>query len=220
MTFLRKLFGGRKSSDIERIWSRASSDVDAVYGPLGSLGTSIVQAADSSHKTVSRAFSISLEGTPSKERIFVLYELLYFFCHMTLRAAMANGLKRPQVEKIQRYLGPLLASVSIDSFFQHWPQHLKEGMRNEFYENLNAAEGEYAVCAAIMSKDNPSSPDTILGKLARSVAMLLGREIDVEIVSIVLSAAMEELRGMDLNNRMKMVASVIDAVNLEDIPSA
>ena len=217
MTFIRRLFGG-KPSQVEEIAERVRSNVRAVYGPLSDLSKSIIEAADTSHKTVSRAFGISVTGTPSQESIFLLYEFIYFFCHMTMRAAVANGLTRQQVQKVQGFLGPLLALVSIDTFFQHWPDHLKVGMRNEFFEKLNDTEGEYAVCTALASTENPSSPDTLFGKLCCNVGMLLGRQVDLEFVSVILPIAMEAFLGIGLDNCMKSVASVIDAVRLEEIP--
>ena len=72
MNLFYKFFRSGQGGELERIWAKAKADVQTVYSPLGELGKAVVNAADSSHKEISSALGISLEGTPSQQRIFEL----------------------------------------------------------------------------------------------------------------------------------------------------
>ena len=49
------------------------------------------------------------------------YELLFFFIHITRRTAFEQGFNETQMGKLQAYVGPALAHVAVDTFFQHLP---------------------------------------------------------------------------------------------------
>ena len=81
-------------------------------------------------------------------------------------------------------------------------QKSKDGIEREFYENLNKAELEYGACKEFVSKDNPFADDGLLNKLARNVAELAGRPMDIEFIMQVISMTSKAFSEMRLNQMM------------------
>ena len=210
-----KLFGDSKVREGRKLLAEAQTTASMTYGPLGRLSMSIVCAADSAHKELAPILGISIQAEPSEERIYIFYEFLYFFSHLTLRSAIITGLTESQIKKLQGFLGPLLASTAIDSFFRHWPEDLKEKLIDEFYAKLNDAEIEYSECDEVMSEDHPFDSKTIFGKLANNVSILHERPSDPEIMAPAFVAAANAFTVMQLDRCIREVADVIDELNPE-----
>ena len=157
-----------------------------------------------------------MDGQPSEPQILLFYEFLYFFAHLTLRSGVARGLTASQVKKFQSYLGPLLASTAVDTFFLHWSTELKAKMMGEFFEKLNDAEIEYAECqGGLVSRDDPFSRDTLTGRLAVNVVELWERSGDQVAKTAVVSAVTGALKRVDLVRLVSEVVAKIDQVENE-----
>jgi len=74
-----------------------------------------------------------LNDSTEKERqekwIYVLFEFIYFFMHMTNRIAFGK-LGNERRIKLQNELAPLIIDPTIKSLFGHWPKKLKEGIKS------------------------------------------------------------------------------------------
>jgi len=112
---------------------------------------------------------------------------------MTLRKAR-NRVSDAQLKKLHDFLFALIPVTAIDSYFAHWPPHLKEKMNREFVDRLNDAEREYTECDA----DGEAVRVPML--LGKNVFDLLDlREIHDSTVKSVLGVVMSELEGMRMN---------------------
>jgi len=107
--------------------------------PLANIGMAIIKAADYCFKEMKPFIDADDEKRRQELEIYLFYEFIYFFMHMTMRSAFGR-LSEPQIKKLQGYLGPIIVGTAINSFFLHWPEDLKEKLRSEFYEKLNDAE--------------------------------------------------------------------------------
>ena len=166
MTPFSETAGPPSRRALERILARVEAEVAQTYGPLGDLGIAIVTAAWDTQQRLGPAFGFSSSGRPSMPQMLLQYELLYFFSHLTLRTAFAEGFTGAQIGKLQTFLGPLIVSTAVDSFCLHWPEDLKKKMRSEVYERLNYAEMEYAECMSLSDPDDPLNRGTLIGRLA------------------------------------------------------
>ncbi len=144
--------------------------------------------------------------------MLVFYELFYFFIHVTIRTAVAQGLTETQISKLQDFLGPSLSQTAVDTFLRHWPLELKERIAREFFEKLNDAEADYAQCRAFMLKDKPLAKDSLIGKLSQNVAQLWGSPYNLAVIMAVTMSAVKAFRSMPLDKLIRDVAMVIDRV--------
>jgi hypothetical protein len=141
---------------------------------------------------------------------FVFYEFIYFFMHLTMRHA-STQLAESQLRTLQRYLGPLISSVAIDSYFAHWPDDLKQKMTSEFYDKLNEAESEYTECTQAGSLGQGEDSvrrklRALFMKLGSNISSLSGRaEKELAVITPVALVAISEWKRMRLDNLMAQV---------------
>jgi hypothetical protein len=145
MLLFSKLFGTSKQREIKKLLAETHERVQEEYRPMGELGKAIIQSSVNCRDAVKKLINMPSEKERQEREIFVFYEFIYFYMHLTMRQAFGS-LTKEQIQKLQGYLGPLISSVAIDSYFAHWPEDLKQKMTGEFYEKLNDAESEYTEC--------------------------------------------------------------------------
>lgn len=85
--------------------------------------------------------------------IEVLFEFLFFFMHLNDRIGFQECGHEKQ-QKLNEAVGPLVVDPMIKTMFGHWPDHLQEGIRKDFYESLGNAQLEYSQCKSLMVKDD------------------------------------------------------------------
>ena len=137
---------GRSEREIKRQPAEIEKQVQAETRPLGDIGLAIMQAATSCRDAAKPLIQAPSEKDRIQREIYIFYEFIYFFMHITKRQAFAV-LSAPRMEKLQGYLDPLISSTAIDSYFAHWPEDLKQKITRDFYEKLNESEVEYSDCA-------------------------------------------------------------------------
>jgi hypothetical protein len=211
-----KLFGRRGARETNRTIQRGEIETEAIYGPLGKLSLALTTAADATQREVLPVLGVKQGATPSEPQILTQYEFFYFFLHLTIRFAVGSGFGSSQTRKLQAFLGPLIASTAVDSFFRHWPQDRKRGIKSDFFTKLNDAEIEYAKCRLPPGED-PLDNDTLFGRLSNNVARLWEREDDFAIRSAVFTASTRAYLDMQLEENLASVASVIDQVSLQEL---
>ena len=213
MNIFRRLFGTRESRDMKRLFDETRANVKSTYGPILNVGQAIVLAMDSTQQDLAPVLGISSQSVPSEQQIELCYELLYFYSHLTLRHAVAGGLSEPQISKLQGYFIPHVAFVAVNAFFSQQPEDKKKKIESSFISDLNSAEIEYSQCNAVWSEEAPFNPTTIFGRLAKTVATLWNRPSDLILMTSVTFATMKAYRTMQLDNKIKEVASVINLVD-------
>ena len=184
-----------------------------MYGPPGALGLAIVEAAFSAQSDLAPVLGFSMTGTASQPQILVFCELLYFYAHLTVRSAVTSGFSEDHVRGLQGFLGPLLVSTAVNTFFRDWPDKLKDGLWNDVYEKLNDAELEYAECRGLVSAVEPLSTTTLIGRLASNVAALWERPTDSTLKAAVASASVRAFQNMGLETLLNDTALVIHLVD-------
>lgn len=124
-------------------------------------------------------------GKDSKEAINswaqVQYEFLFFFTHLAMRSALSK-LGNDKRIKLQDLLGPILVDSTTEAWFGHWPEKLKNGIRDDFFTNLNKAEFEYAQYKGLSPATGQSPKGTLLWELAKNIARLSGYENNPEVI--------------------------------------
>ena len=217
MTFFSRFLGNvgnetPASREAKRLLKEAEAHTAAVYGPLGKLGQAIVGAAWESYQRLAEHSGFSLGETPSERQIRLFYELLFFFSHLALRAAVAGGLDGPRVEKLQNCLGPLIAGTAVDTFFRHWPEERKTRVKAEFFENLNRSELEYAECRELMVKSEPYEDRSLFGRLQHNIGEIFETANPVSL-GLAKHVPFEAFMRMQLDQLIAGVAPVIDSVD-------
>jgi len=136
--------------------------------------------------------------------VLLFLELLFFFSHVSLRTGFAKGLNRPQLEEIQRLLGPLLEAAAVGYFPCDW----SEDRRPQFYEGLNRAEADYAQCRRLRPA-NMFDDGSLFGRLATRISRLWGSQNPVLFFAAT-TGPVDAFARMDLDRLMVNVARAID----------
>jgi hypothetical protein len=102
----------------------------------------------------------------------VLFEFMYFFIQLTDRYAF-NQLGNERRNKLYDALVPATIDATIETFFGHCPQNIKDGIERDFYSNLNNAQMDYGSCKELLL--DPKDDTRILEKIesgAKSKSMV------------------------------------------------
>ena len=205
-------FGGSER-EMKRRLAEIEKQVQIENKPLGEIGVAIVQAATNCRDAAKASIQAPTEKVRIEREIYIFYEFIYFFMHMTLRQAF-GVLSATQMGKLQGYLGPLISSTAIDSYFAHWPDDIKQKMTNEFYEKLNESEMEYSESTKL---DNPflegeersaARLKKLFMKVASNIASLAvdDDENAPDVILLVIKTALDEWDKMRLDTLVANVA--------------
>ena len=202
----------KQARQTERVVQQSERKVQAQLKPLGDVGLVIVQGAHNCTQQMKPKFKVpegANETSPENyPEIWVFYEFLYFFMHMTMRHASAK-LREDQIQRLQDFLGPLISSTAVDTFCRHWPEDLKKKMRSDFYSKLNDAEMEYSKCKGLLSKDSALTGDTLFSTLGRHVAELSGDHMNPETIVCAINSAVDAYKAMSLDSLLGQAANVL-----------
>lgn len=208
MGIFSRLFGSSDEQKVRRIIDRAESETQEILEPLGNLAIAIIKASHDCSEQIKSMLNVSDEKERKEAEVLVFYEFVYFFMHMTMRSAFAQ-MSEQQIAELQEYLGPLISSTAVDSFFAHWPEDMKEKIRDEFYQKLNDAELEYSRCKDLLSGRNPFTGDSIFSKLARNIAGLSGNSMNPAFLTLVISTGVDVYKGLHLDTLVKNTGNVL-----------
>jgi hypothetical protein len=168
----------------EKILRQTKHEGEEWRRSVGDLGRAIVSAGWECSQSVKPYFRPvkELVQHPQLQEIYVFYEFLYFFLHLLNREAHSK-LSSSLRAKVPDELGALIVPTAIDTFCAHWPEKLKSGMRQEFYQNLNDAELEYASCNRLFPEKTPIDDTALCSRLAINIAKHAGYDADVQRLS-------------------------------------
>jgi hypothetical protein len=203
---------GRSERELERHLSQIEEQVRQEHKPLGAVGLAIVQASTNARDQAKSMIKAADEKDRIEREIYIFYEFIYFFMHMTMRQAFA-ALSTVRLEKLQAYLGPLISSVAIDSYFAHWPEDQKQRMIGQFYEKLNETELEYTECTQFETELEgeeraKAKLKALFMKVASNVAGLaVEDDKDIGVIAPVIKTAISEWKNMKLDALVADVAA-------------
>jgi hypothetical protein len=220
MSIFSKFFRSSDERRVEQIVDQARKDATRQLAPLSNLGLAVLKASASCRDGVGSFIVSKTEEKRAEAQMFAFFEFMYFFMHLTVRAA-TNVMTEAEIKVLQRHLGQFMASVAVRSYFDHWPEDLKTRMTRDFYADLNAAEIDYAKCSAF---DSPSPAEDRSAEIA---TRLLSR-VDARVASVIGSEplssskiaklAFDEWANMNLVNLLEDFKR--DSMTLPDVPHA
>jgi hypothetical protein len=206
VSLFSRFFGSSQKRELYRIFENARRQTDKEFGPVGRLGSEIIAASTHCRDQVKPLLTSSDEKERVQSEIFIFYEFIYFFLHLTNRYAH-KVLSSEEMSKLHEYLGPLVSSVAIDAYFAHWPADLKERMLGEFYEKLNTAELEYTE-AGKRSGSNEEGLSQLFTTLGNNVSMLASDDNgDGDISQVASNVAIEEFGRRDFQRMVQDVGT-------------
>ncbi len=191
------------------------AETKGIYGPPSALVHALTKAAYLTQQDLAPVFAFSPHGEASEPQVLLQFELFYFFAHLALRSAAAVGTSESRIRALHAYTGTWLASAAVDAFFVHWPDDLKRGIANEFYDKLNTAQAEYAECAEVYSNSDPLATNTLFGLFAQNAASLWERQDDARTRALVARTTMRAYQGIPLPALVAEAAEVIESVDIE-----
>jgi hypothetical protein len=207
MTWRSWLFPNSRAGRLEKKVHDIKRRVREQRQPINDLCLSIIWAADRCAKAVQSCSKIDPKahgGRPELQQVYIFYEFIYFFLHITNRQAHRK-LGPTLVATLQKEITPVIVPTAVDTFFAHWPETYKSGIEGTFYEKLNDAEMEYANCRGLISDASPIAESVLCGRLARNILSLSGYDTIAEKLS-------ED--AMTLANSVQAI--VLDSLNQKD----
>ena len=202
---------GKSERELTRRLSQIESEVRQEYKPFGAVSLALIQASTNARDQVKPIIKASNEKDRVEREIYVFYEFIYFFMHMTMRQAFA-ALSAARLEELQTYLGPLISSVAIDSYFAHWPEDRKQRMIGQFYDKLNETELEYTECTQFETdlegeERTKAKLKALFMRVASNVAALAAEnEKDITVVAPLVTTVFSEWKNMKLDALVADVA--------------
>jgi hypothetical protein len=199
MGFFKKLFGKGDSRAV-KLARKALNQGEKGSEPYRALGFAIIEAAN---RCLERIEPFFLPGKAKTEthltEFYVFNEFLYFFMHMSNRAAFSEGFNEQERNAFLEKLFPVLIATVIDLFAEDLPEETKGRFRGEFYNNVHSAEIGYSTSKELVSKESkPSGGDSLLAKLSRNVGAKMDKQYNPEVLTQVTLAAFEELKKADI----------------------
>ncbi len=177
--------------------------------PLAHLAEHIAKVSLSNAETLKESIRAVEQKDRTQRWFAVVCEFHYFFMHLTNR--FAYGLLGQDGRcKVQVQLFPLIAGPTLEAIIGHWPQHLKDGVKAEFLEKLNAAEMEYGGCKEFLIPENPFADDALFSKFAGNVCELLGVDKDdftsfAQTHAQVTGLAMDSFKELNLSETLRAI---------------
>jgi len=188
--------------------SATQKEVEREYKPVGDIGLAIIKASHHCFETIKPFINAPNDKEKQQSEILLFYEFIYFFMHMTNRLAFSK-ISTKQIQKLQEFIGPIIAETAINTFFNHWPDDYKSRMNSEFYEKVNITELEYSKSKELFSKDKPFTSDSLFSMLARNVAELTGSSMNPATMTAILSVATNEFSEMKLAELIQSASKVL-----------
>ena len=212
MSIFSRIFGSSNARRAERIIQKAEKETHEQFKPAADIGVAIVEAANNCTQSLKPMFKVP-EGADEKSpenypEMWVFYEFLYFFMHLTMRVA-DRILSEEQIRTLQNFIGPVIASTGVDSFCGHWPTDLKEKIKAEFYSKLNNAEIEYSKCKELLSKESSLTGNSLFSKLAWNVAELSGNPMNPGTIISVITTAVAAYKAMNLDSLLQKASEAL-----------
>lgn len=151
-------------------------------------------------------------GKDSKEAMIswvqVQYEFLFFFTHLAMRFALSK-LGNDKRIKLQESLCPILIYSTTEAWFGHWPEEYKEGIKNDFFTNINTAEIEYSKYKKLFSEKDESFKDTLFWEFGKNIARLSGYENNPAVIMQCVDVSMKKFSDMRLDKLIDSVGRTI-----------
>lgn len=183
---------------LEGIYREAKNQTDKELKPLGGIAVAIMQAATNSRDKTKRWINTGDPNDVLKREIYIFYEYMYLFMHLTMREGFAIC-SEVELKRVQAYLVAVIPPTAIDCYCQHWPENIKAGMKSEFIDKLNDAEVEYTdvLRDKVPSDDKPFLLE-IFCLLGIHVSDMCGRKDNLECQQNIALIAAEEFTKMGL----------------------
>ena len=192
MGFLAKLF--RRKVDDGSVESER---------PLWDLGRKVVLATTSCYEATIPSVILSDDKSRDESEGAILFQYLFFFAHLVTREAFANGWKPEEVGKLQHFLRPRLASVTIDSVYEGVSAERKAGMIEFLDQQFISMENDFGSSTTVFSEDSSQMPDSASGKLACTISTLCGHLLDQAVIDHVIRQVTEQYQEMRLPQALK-----------------
>jgi hypothetical protein len=199
MSFSSKLFGSKQQHQLAQMREEAEKRAQ----PIVFLGNAIFESALVCAEAIRPQIDFPSEREREREWVFILHEFVYFFMHMTNRAAYRDDRRT----RLQQELGASIPTAVTEAVCGHWPAELKSKLVGEFFQNLNNAELEYAECKQIFSES--LAEDAILTRLAFNVSEHTGRGRDIAAVTIVITTTLEVYTAIRLDDLVTNTRSAL-----------
>ncbi|HYA41900.1 MAG TPA: hypothetical protein VEF34_11385 [Syntrophobacteraceae bacterium] len=213
MSFFSRIFGHSQQRELKKRLDNIHKQVQDQYKPVYDLGFALIRGAVNCRDNVRELIDFPTKKERMKREVFIFQEFIFFFMHITMREAFVQ-LSQPQIEELKAYLGPAIATTTIDAYFAHWPEEHRRKMIDGFYDNLNRAELEYTQCTkldlSLLNQEQHSH-------LFRALFMQLGSNVadyavdnqnDVEVIASVSKLALDELVRIRLYDLIAQVKNV------------
>lgn len=192
MSIFDKIFGSNEERRIKGQFEEIRKDVEKTYKPCAKIAEEIIRSSQNCLLKTKEYINCENEKDRIPTEMIIFHEYIYFFMHMTLRAAF-DKMESQQIEKLQEYLGPIITGTAIDSYLGHWPQDIKDKLTNNFIDGLNDAELEYAAAKRLATKGSPFDSETIIFILGKRIADDANSPSNPVTISMAGLMAMDEL---------------------------
>lgn len=219
MSIFSKLFRSPDQRRIDRIAEESRRKASRILAPLAALGQAIILTSQKCRDGVKPWIVASDQKGRRRMEMFVFYEFVYFFMHLTMRHAFIV-MTDTEKKLLEKHLVRMVASVSVEGSWEHLPEDFRTRLIAEFCANLQAAEFQYATCAPgdIFSDSKAEEQRNfraLFMTLGDNVALSMGRKDDGEFKSETMTIAAEQFGKLNLLESLQNFKR--DSMELSDL---
>jgi|HubBroStandDraft_6_1064221.scaffolds.fasta_scaffold171321_5 hypothetical protein len=197
----------KAKNQVDKIIEDANKKTEKEFKPVRDVISAITNAVVECREGIKPLIDEPDESKRQFTEVYIFHELIFFFMHLAMRQA-ASLMSENEISRFQEYIGPMVADLTVDSYFQHVPEEWKSKMKSEFFHNLNNSEKEYANSSRFDSLPPLEGRSTeiverLLHLAAERIAVLLGRGSNPATVARITQVILKTFLPFDLKIPME-----------------
>jgi hypothetical protein len=225
MSWRRWMFPTSPGARAEKIIGKAKERVAELRKPYADLALAVVSAAwEMSQSTKPWFRPVGDFAKSGLQEVHTFYDFLAFLMHLTNRLAL-NRLGPNGRERLATELRGDVVPVALDTFFAHWPETLKSGIRRDFLHRVQSMEIEYGQCKHLDPEKTLIDEYALASHLAVQILQIAGYDDQPEhlsddsarLVSFINNLVRRNLNSEPLINLGAMVEHAGDAIAVIDL---
>lgn len=177
--------------DWKEYFRNITNKVEARTEPILDLAKAIITCSFSLADKLKPEIAFTTDKEKNESWVMMLFESQQLIIHLVSRQACMEIGPTNRSAMLESLAEPII-ETTISSVFGHWPENLRDGIRNDYYSNLASTEVEYGSCV-LTTSECENLNNYIFHRFAKNIVQYLGNESNLGLILDVQRMLMEEL---------------------------
>ncbi len=168
--------------------------------PIIDLSKTILELSNYCAENIRPKLTYETEKENNINWVSILFEFQFLLFHLVSRRSLVRIGKEKRSLLLEEIV-PIVIETTVEIIFGHWSPELKEGISNDYYENLSIAEIEYGNCQGVDPNDeNYNLKDSLFHKFGYNIANYISKPLNLFTVLDVQKLILTELVDKQFND--------------------